>query len=309
MSMGDAGHILTSKPVADTLSQLGNWTKCLYDLGEREITGARLQLFNLYTGEAGNAECPCVISATGPLPSATRTPAVAMLAPKKSMSLVFIVAASVIAVVAAVAGYLAINRRASLEPRALMTTEFAENFMSLDRWKTPPSGWSFANQSLQIENQPTLGYAPEVNCADFTMTFHLKLINDGGAAWALRVKDADNYYLFYLAGPAGMIPHTFLTYVVQGGKLVQKQSQAVVVHLVSGGEYQINIEAKGDRILHRIKADKTNPEFEDDLGEQRQLGLSVDNTYSAGSIGFRTFAGEKFIVSALFVRPPGIELP
>lgn len=65
MSCGDAGHILISRTVADTLSQFGNWSKCLYDLGEREITpGARLQLFNLYTGEFGNPDQPAKLSTT-----------------------------------------------------------------------------------------------------------------------------------------------------------------------------------------------------------------------------------------------------
>lgn len=71
MSCGDAGHILISRPVADTLSQLSNWSNCFYDLGERETTsGARLQLFNLYTGEVGNPDLPAKLSAT-PLSSRT----------------------------------------------------------------------------------------------------------------------------------------------------------------------------------------------------------------------------------------------
>jgi hypothetical protein len=49
----------------------------------------------------------------------------------------------------------------------------------------------------------------------------------------------------------------------------------------------------------------------DEAGEFRNLGLFVDsdNTYPAGAIGFRTFASEKFVVYALFVRPPNFKPP
>lgn len=323
MAIGDAGHILVSKPVADTLNYLGTWSKCLTDLGERELTpGARLQLFNLSTGEVGNPERPCEFPATfpsasapvaapTPLSSAAAADPIAAPADKKKMRPMLIVALSVFAIAAAIAGYVALKPKPA-PAKPLLTTEFAENFMGLGRWRTPPSGWSFANQSLQIENQPLVGYPPEVNCADFTMTFHLKLINDGGAAWALRIKDPNNYYLFYLSGPGGMNPNTFQTYLVQGGKTVQKLADSLVVHLVADGEYQISIVASNNLIKHTIRTDRTKQEFEsDEAGEPRKLGLfqDFDNTYPTGGIGFRTLGGEKFVVSALYVRPPGVQAP
>lgn len=323
MSAGDAGHILVSKTVADTLSHLGNWTKCLSDLGERELTpGARLQLFNLYTGEVGNPERPCEFPATLSSPTAAVAPVgpaslssaavpVATPADKKKTRPMLLVVFSIFAIAAAIAGYVTLKPKPA-PAKPLLTTEFAENFVSLERWRTPASGWSFANQSLQIENQPLLGYPPEVNCGDFTMTFHLKLINDGGAAWALRVKDPDNYYLFYLAGPGGMNPNTFLTYVVKDGKTVQKHADSVVVHLAADGEYQISIVARKNLISQTIRTDRTKPEFElEETGEPRKLGLfqDVDDTYPTGGIGFRTFGAERFVVTALYVRPPGVQAP
>jgi class 3 adenylate cyclase len=311
MASGEAGHILVSKPVADTLSGLGSWAKCLHDLGERELTpGSRLQLFNLYTGEAGNPERPCESPAT--IPSTAAAPASAAVpAIKRKVRPVFIAVLFVVCVLAVIAGYIGIKHEPAAPPR--LTTEFAENFINLDRWKTPPSGWSFANQSLQIENEPIVVYPPEVNCADFTMSFHLKLLNDGGAAWALRMKDPNNYYLFYLEGRGGMNENTFFTYVVQDGKPVQRgASFPVIVHLVAGGEYQIGIVAKNNQISHTIRTDQTKPEFEEeDRGYEKTLGffMDVDNTYPTGGIGFRTFGNEKFAVSGLFVRPPGVQVP
>jgi hypothetical protein len=224
---------------------------------------------------------------------------------------VLIAALSVVAVAAAIAAYLILKPKPPAPAKPLLTKEFAEAFVNLDRWEAPPSGWTFANQVLQVENQPIIGYPPAVNCKDFTMVFHLKLLNDGGAAWALRVKDPDNYYLFYLSGPGGMNPNSFLTYVVQNGKTLLKHSDSLVVHLVHEGEYQISIDVEDNRISHMIKTDKTKPEFEEEYGEWKKLGLfyDVDKTQSAGSIGFRTFGREKFAVWALYVRPPGVKLP
>ena len=311
MTSGEAGHILVSKPVADTLSGLGSWAKCLHDIGERELTpGARLQLFNLYTGEVGNPDHPSALPAT--VISTTAAPASAAVpAIKRKVRPVFIAALFVACVLAVIAGYIGMKREPAARP--LLTTQFAENFINLDRWKTPPSGWSFAKQSLQIENQPIIIYPPEVNCADFTMTFHLKLLNDGGAAWALRMKDPNNYYLFYLSGREGMNENTFLTYVVHDGTPVQRGvGFQVLVHLVRGGEYQIGIVATNNQIIHTIRTDQTKPEFEEeDRGYEKKLGvfMDVDNTYSTGGVGFRTFGNQKFAVSDLFVRPPGVQVP
>src|SRR5215469_4552929 len=59
MDCGDAGHILLSKRVADDLEQYAQWRPLLHDLGSCEVKhGVPLALFNLYSGEFGNAECP-----------------------------------------------------------------------------------------------------------------------------------------------------------------------------------------------------------------------------------------------------------
>ena len=309
MALGDAGHILVSKPVADTLNHLGTWSKCLTDLGDRELTpGSRLQLFNLCTGEVGNPDQPRAI--TGSLVPSSAASGARLTGPKKLRPV--LVVATVAVVAALIAGYVILKPKAQAS-RPIRTTEFAETFTSLNQWEVPRAGgWSFANDSLQVDNQPQIGYARDVNFADFTMEFHLKLIDGGGAAWALRVKDPNNYYLFYLCGPNGMNPNTFLTYVVRDGKLDQQTAIKPVVHLVTGGEYQISVTATNNQIVHKIKNDTPSPEFElDEAGEFRNLGLFVDsdNTYPAGSIGFRTFGAEKFVVYALFVRPPNFKAP
>ena len=59
MGCGDAGHILLSKRVAEDLEQHSKWRPHLHDLGECEVKhGLRVNLVNLYTGEAGNSAMP-----------------------------------------------------------------------------------------------------------------------------------------------------------------------------------------------------------------------------------------------------------
>jgi adenylate cyclase len=59
MDCGDAGHILLSKRVADDLEQYAQWRPLLHDLGSCEVKhGLPLALFNLYSVDFGNSECP-----------------------------------------------------------------------------------------------------------------------------------------------------------------------------------------------------------------------------------------------------------
>jgi serine/threonine protein kinase len=59
MDSGDAGHILLSHNVADTLIQLGDWQEHLHDLGKHEVKhGLQLHLYNLCKGGLGCVDWP-----------------------------------------------------------------------------------------------------------------------------------------------------------------------------------------------------------------------------------------------------------
>jgi serine/threonine protein kinase len=59
MDVGDAGHILLSRAVAEVLMELSAWSGRLHDLGETAVKhGLVLYLFNLYTDQAGNPAIP-----------------------------------------------------------------------------------------------------------------------------------------------------------------------------------------------------------------------------------------------------------
>lgn len=75
MDCGDAGHILLSSTVAGVLREAGNWSEYLTDWGEQEVKhGARVHLFNLYTGDAGRQELPAKLQQTVSVKANPETP-------------------------------------------------------------------------------------------------------------------------------------------------------------------------------------------------------------------------------------------
>src|SRR5713101_1677886 len=59
MDLGDAGHILLSRHVAEDLEHYARWQPYLHDLGLVEVKhGVRLGIVNLYKGEVGNPRVP-----------------------------------------------------------------------------------------------------------------------------------------------------------------------------------------------------------------------------------------------------------
>lgn len=59
MDCGSAGHILVSKTIAETVSQLAEWRDRLHDIGEYTVKhGVSLHLFNLYGEDFGNPREP-----------------------------------------------------------------------------------------------------------------------------------------------------------------------------------------------------------------------------------------------------------
>jgi adenylate cyclase len=85
MDCADAGHILLSKRVADDLEQYAQWRSLLHDLGNCEVKhGVSLALFNLYSDEFGNPDCPKRLGREAKVEHKIETGAPA--APKKSIA-------------------------------------------------------------------------------------------------------------------------------------------------------------------------------------------------------------------------------
>jgi hypothetical protein len=201
---------------------------------------------------------------------------------------------------------LSINTRLTPTPA---TAEFHDDFdvpgASQAKWNIPGPGWKWDLGRVFLDNSPKVGYLKDPRFRDFAMAFHLKLGNGGGAVWALRIKDSDNYYLFYLSGPEGQFPNRFLTYVVRDGKFDPAKPDddvPLTFNLESQGQYEVEINAVGNVIEQSITSAKT--------GRKSPIGVfkDKDNYFPIGSIGFRTVGAEKFSVDELFVRPPEIKV-
>ncbi len=180
------------------------------------------------------------------------------------------------------------------------SAEFSDDFdVNLSKW-VQPAGWKLATGRLAIGNCVTLGSAKGITYRDFVMAFHLKLEDGRGAAWAVRAKDANNYYLFYLSGPKGLFPNRFSTYIVKDGAFDPTnpvQSVPVITNLTVGGQYQIEIRGAKDVIEHTITPTET--------GRPEPLGVFQDpnKTFLYGGIGFRSVGPEQFSIDELYVQP------
>ena len=189
----------------------------------------------------------------------------------------------------------------------LTTTELTDNFDTISQWKPPNPGWTITKgNQLLIEKQKKIGFAPGYNYRDFEMGFNLTLQDKVGAAWALRVQDPANYYLFYLSGPEGQFPNRFVTYLVSNDDFsvtVVKSKIPTTEALKAGVQYYIHIKAEQNHITHTIN----NPETGTDI----PLGDYTDpaDTFHSGSIGFRAIDVERFSIDDLFVRPPNLKPP
>ncbi|MEW6211403.1 MAG: carboxypeptidase regulatory-like domain-containing protein [Acidobacteriota bacterium] len=181
------------------------------------------------------------------------------------------------------------------------SAEFSDEFDILNprRWSIP-AGWKAEGGLLHIANAPVPGFPTGYRYRNFHMGFHLKLENDGGAAWIVRAKDAKNYYLFYLSGPQGLIPNRFITYIVKDNRFDPTDifnSVSLIDPLTVGGEYDIEVVVTNDVITHTMRSAAT--------GKAENLGAfkDPDNTFPIGNIGFRTVGAERFAIDVLFVQP------
>jgi hypothetical protein len=233
----------------------------------------------------------------------------AKAAPGKKLYL--IAAACVAAVIIGSAVFFLFNRSDAKSDLPLTTTAVREEFLNLQAWKHPQN-WAVGATMLQIEESPEVGFLNDHRFRDFTMNFQVTLSNGGGAAWALRVSD-EGYYLFYLSGPKGMQPNRFVTYLAHENEGVDKMDQVgtafnTVRPLQEGGVYTIFVKAEKNNFFHQIRIDSA-PDGQFD-GETHSLGTYSDSkdTFPSGSVGFRTFASEKFSVADLFIYPPGTKL-
>jgi hypothetical protein len=230
--------------------------------------------------------------------------------PQAKTNLYVIAAGVALALVAAVVVYSLLGKSEppAPPPRKITPVGFTDNgFANIETdWELPPSGWSAQDGVLRIEAQPELIYAKDRYYDKFEIDFDLVLVNDDGAAWALRVQDSKNYYLFYLSGPTGVIKNKFITYIVRDGELINKGAIDPLVTLKAGRAYHIRIAFRGDAIVHFITAAETGTEEDADKYIAKEIEIAVfnDDTFPAGSVGFRSVQNATFMISSFGLATP-----
>jgi hypothetical protein len=187
---------------------------------------------------------------------------------------------------------------ATLEP--LPTSgPFEELFVGgLGAWDAPGT-WRAGRGVLTVRGSE-LGIARDSWYADFEMIFALRLGGPRGAAWAVRARDVNNYYLFVLGGPEGPYPNQLRAYVVAGGVFdpaAPASTQPVIPPLRPGETYRVRVRAEGGVIQHWLTPAST--------GEEVSVGLfnDVKRSFPLGRIGFVAPHGEVFQISGLSARP------
>jgi hypothetical protein len=191
------------------------------------------------------------------------------------------------------------------------STDFHDEFEVVDasRWTMATGGTKIESGRLRVLNSPLLCYATNTFYWDFTMQFNLKFSNNAGAAWVVRAKDPNNYYLFYLSSSQGKIPNKFLTYIVHNNTfdpMKPVDSVNIVISAQKGDEYTVRIEANKNVINHVIIPSAMNATDKKNrlVGEEVQLGTFTDknNSFLYGGFGFRSVGTEIFSVDDLYVK-------
>jgi hypothetical protein len=191
-----------------------------------------------------------------------------------------------------------------------------EKFIDTSRWEVP-SSWAIIKDKdthssgrLYVQNsEKEMGFARDVYFRNFKMHFQLRLENGVGAAWALRVKDPQNYYLFYLARPPGGsdLSYTLTSRIIIGGQIDPASGnfppQDVPVRLTQGDEFTVTINAENNTIEHRLNPASTG------IDEPIGVFIDRDNRFPCGGIGFLTVGKEIFSIDNLQVIPPNLKMP
>lgn len=195
-------------------------------------------------------------------------------------------------------------------------------YLNKNQWQIPAT----ADYTIHPDNGLSILKAPDpiflkfCYYQNFNLWFHVRSINDGGAAWVVRLKDEGNYYLFYLAGPGNRaLRPGFYFYIVQKNEFnpadyhrfffLPFSDDELDDYLNAGAQFDIQVNVNGQRIQNWLTV-ATNSEPDDAVrrpkaGEKFPLGPVEDlgQHFLLGSIGFRTVGSEQFSVDYLEASP------
>ncbi len=183
----------------------------------------------------------------------------------------------------------------------------SDGFDNLNQWNHPPTWRPTAaanNRTLTVAGARP-GFLKDKVYRDFQSVFTVCIPDGMGLTWLMRADAAgQNYYMFHLSGPKSTthIPNRFYSYVVKAGAAPVEVNTPtpLVVDLNATTSFLIHVVARGYTIEHSITSNES--------GEKVTLGLYTDSSatkdkFLYGLFGFRSLAGETFIVDDFTIDP------
>src|SRR5262249_53999746 len=128
--------------------------------------------------------------------------------------------------------------------------EFAESFVDLSQWDVPKE-WKVEKELLHVSGPPGIGLPKNKYYKNCEISFNLRFMSMRGAAWIVRAKDQNNYYLFWLNGSTGRFPNQLRTYICRNGTFDPANPAApslpIPILLRTDEDYSIHIQVLGKR--------------------------------------------------------------
>ncbi|MGH9753999.1 MAG: PEGA domain-containing protein [Blastocatellia bacterium] len=192
--------------------------------------------------------------------------------------------------------------RANLIPIPNSTEGDWQPSLGARKWRPQPAAWRFDATGAHIKGDQLVLFHTDANrdfntYRDFKLEFDVVFTNGKGVAWVARAKDRNNYYLFEISGPQSGKP-VFNFYVCQDGKLELKDSRLIVEKMDRPGDsFHIIFETSGGRFDTRMTsniAPSANPHL---------IGISQDNSFSYGGVGFRGKDQSEALLQTFFIIP------
>lgn len=193
------------------------------------------------------------------------------------------------------------DKTLNLELERIETTrEFS--WTSRDDW-TAPDGWSVSSGKL-IVNDNGLAIPRETgfhNYVDFKLTSDVNMANGMAASFALRLKDAQDYYLIQLTGEKAEEPYLLRAYIVERG-VAQPLGTARSVKgfapvLKENHLFTVEITVKDNKIEVALPDPET--------GDPAPVGIFTDEnrTFRKGAVGVVAGKGEQSEIGRFIVCP------
>jgi hypothetical protein len=134
---------------------------------------------------------------------------------------------------------------------------------------------------------------------DFTWVLDVSFLNGKGAAWIVRARDYQNYYLFELTTSKSESGRRALNfYICRDGKLTLKDSRPVVENIeLPGDSFNLVINARGTKFTCTLSSARVP------ASSPWPIGIFTDNTFSIGGVGFQAINGIEMVVRYFQVIP------